>query len=78
MPIYTKVEVFISLIKVDERFYSFNYRIRVNGKPHCDGHYSNDHVWGDEKNKFKQILKDGYATDLALERMTPLNQNKPQ
>lgn len=69
MPLYVKIEVFISMIKVEEKYFSFNWRIRINGKPHCNGKYSDDHVWGNDKNKFKQILKEGYAAELALQSL---------
>lgn len=72
MPIITEVKVRISMLKVDDRYCSFNYKIWVNGKLNCEGNYSSDHVWRDDVKGFKELLESGYATRLALEQINTI------
>lgn len=64
-------------IKVDDKYYSFKYKVFVNSKVHCEDKYENDHVWQNNKPIFRKHLKEGYATQLVLERIN-LNQPKTQ
>lgn len=70
--IFTDIRVMIWAIKVDERYYSFKYKIWVNNKLTCDSIYESDHSWGDNQKGFKEHLKDGYAVSLALDKLPSL------
>jgi len=64
-------------IKVRAGFYSFRYKIWVNGKVRRKKEYQSSHSWHDFK-KFRRELKCGYATQLAIEdtRLFETNINK--
>jgi hypothetical protein len=71
MPIITNIKVRISMIKVDRRYYSFNYNIWVNGKLKHKSNFSGSHEWDNEQD-FKSHLQQGYATRLALEMINDI------
>jgi len=72
------IDVEITKLEVDSKYYSFSYSITVNGRHHKNGTYSSDHVWADNIDAFKDVLTNGYALDLALENfsynLTPAQQ----
>lgn len=57
-------------VDVDERYYSFNYNIFVNGELKFENkEYGSDHAWGENQssiNGFKEELENGYAAQIAL------------
>jgi len=63
----TIIEVEIKNINVEDRYYSFEYTIKVNGDIHTEEIYENDHDWADDKQGFKKLLRGGYAVELAME-----------
>lgn len=76
MPIITNLKVRISMLKVDDRYYSFNYKIWVNGKLNREDNYSGSHAWRDDIKRFKEMLENGYATQLALEQIKKIEFKK--
>lgn len=62
----TIIEVEISNIEVDERYFSFDYKITLNGKA-TKGCYESDYENGDTPKQWKKFLENGYAVKLALE-----------
>lgn len=63
----TIIEVTIENIDIDDKYYSFDYTIVVNGKQMSKSEYESDHVWSDDKEGFKKTLEEGEAVKLALE-----------
>lgn len=67
--IITNIQVHIDNLKVDDYYYSFDYKIFINDKLEEESTYESDHVWGDDKTAFRKLLKkEGYANQLALEK----------
>jgi len=65
----TVFEVETTNINVDDTYFSFNYKILRNGKEVNNDEYSSDHSWSNDKKTFKQLLKNSYAAELALEQL---------
>lgn len=65
------IDVKITKLKVDGKYFSFNYHISVNGRHHKSGTYSSGHFWADDIDAFKKLLMTGYALDLVIENFTP-------
>jgi len=65
----TNIEVEITNIEVDDFYYTFNYKVTVDGKLKGEGEYNNDHAWIDDKEGFIGLLEEGYAVGLALEQV---------
>lgn len=61
-------EVQIKNIKVDDYYYSFDYKVIRNNEEINSDHYDSDHSWQDNKKGFKELLEKGYAVNLALEQ----------
>lgn len=70
--IKANIEVTVSEIKIDEEYFSFKYKIFLNGNFNKEDNYSSGHAWFGEYKKFKEILKEGYAIELALQQMKDL------
>lgn len=68
------IDVEITKLEVDAKYYSFSYSITVNGRHHKSGTYSSDHVWADDIDAFKKLLMTGHALDLVLENFNPTQQ----
>jgi len=67
-PIITNVKVKISNIEVDDRYYSFDYKIYINRKFHQEGSYDSDYEsW--KKSEFRSYLKSGGALKITLEQI---------
>lgn len=62
----TTIEVEVSDIKVDDFYYSFEYKLTRNGGEPVFGSYENDHSWQGRTDKFKELLETEYAADLAI------------
>lgn len=60
-------EVEITDINIDDFYYDFQYKVWKNGELIGEDEYQNDHVWRDDKEAFKKMLEEGYASQLALE-----------
>ena len=67
MKIKEIIEVEVDNIEVDNKYYSFDYKITRSGKVVSDSSFSSDHSWGDNFEKFKDLLKTSFAVELALE-----------
>lgn len=65
-----KISVNIKDIKIDDRYYSFNYRVSLDGKVIKQGEYSDSHDWRDNIEGFRKMLNDGYALQLAIDSTT--------
>ena len=63
----TIIKVEISNIEVDERYYSFDYVITVNGKKRKKEKYDSDYENGDTPKQWKKYLEKGYAVECALQ-----------
>lgn len=61
-----KIEVEIKNIDVDNRYYSFEYIIRKDGKVIMEKNYENDYQNGMTEKEFKEFLKGSYALGIAL------------
>ena len=59
------LEIIVDNIKVDERYYSFDYKVLVDGKVQRNGNHSDSHEV--EKYIMEDWLKDTYAYDIVLE-----------
>ncbi len=64
----SKIEVEISNIEVDERYYTFNYRVTLNGKLKDKGEINDDYENGDTPKQWKKTLEQGEAVNLAIIR----------
>ena len=60
-------DVIIDNIKVDGRYYSFDYKIYINWVFEIEWEYNSD--FSIEKDKLIEYLENGYAHQLALERL---------
>ena len=60
------IEVEIKDIEVDERYFSFEYIVRRNGRVIANDPYDSDHDWED-LDAFKKMLEEGHALTLAIE-----------
>lgn len=63
------IEIEIKKIKVDNMYYSFEYKIIIDGNVEKVGSYNNDHEWHNNPNEFKEHLKNGGAIRIALEQI---------
>lgn len=66
----TIIEVEIRNIYIEDRYFSFDYIIKINGDIHTEETYGDSHDWIDDLKTFKNILIRGYATELALENFS--------
>jgi hypothetical protein len=60
-------EVEIGYITVDGRYYSFPFKLWVNGKLKSEGEYSSDHDW-DDRVAFIRMQLDGEAAKSVIEQ----------
>lgn len=63
--IKTVIEIEIENIKVEERYFNFDFTIKVNGEEKKKDSY-NDSYDG-ETEEIEESLKNGYATQLVME-----------
>lgn len=70
-PFVTEITVEISNLKVDEKYYSFNYEVLINGDFHDNGKYDGSHSRSDWQ-EFKKDLEKGYAVECALGNIQPI------
>lgn len=66
--IKSKIEVEITKIYVDSRFFCFYYKITVNGKIRAKkGYYSGDYQNGRTIKEWTKELEKGHAVELAVQ-----------
>ena len=65
--IVAHIKVVVTNIEVDDKYYSFDYRVWKDGEVVKSTRYSNDHSRRDDKEEFKKDLENGYAIKCALE-----------
>lgn len=65
-PIKEVIEVEITNIQADERYYSFNWKVKRNGKVFEKDWYESDYENGNTPEQMVKDLKDGYAVELVL------------
>lgn len=58
----------VSEISVDDRYYSFKYKVWRNGVLIEDGYYENDYDAHSAK-EMERILRAGYAVNIAMVRV---------
>lgn len=63
------IKVEIINIAVDSRYYSFNYKIWLDGELKKDSSYSDSHSRRDDVDVFRKELHDEYALMVAIENM---------
>lgn len=63
-----QIEVEISNIDVDERYYTFNYKVTLNGKLKDKGEINDDYENGDTPKQWQKTLEQGEAVNLAIIR----------
>ncbi len=68
-PIKTKIEIEISKMDVDERYYQFDYKVFLNGKKIKEDVYCNDYENGMTKAEWRSFLKRGYAVQEIIESL---------
>lgn len=61
-----QINIDIDNIKVDKRYFSFDYKIEINGELKKEDNY-NDSYDGEDKKWMKKALENGYAAQLVLE-----------
>lgn len=67
--IRAKIEIEITNIQVDEFYYSFDYDVLKDGEYLLNGEYQSDHVWGDDRQGFKEVLEEGEALNLVMQQI---------
>ena len=65
----TTIEIDIDNIKVDKRYFNFDFTISINGEEKLKSSYNDDYD-GEDKKEMKRMLEDGYAVQLVLENCT--------
>lgn len=63
----TTIEVEIGYITVDGKYYSFPFKLWVNGELKSEGEYQSDHSW-DNKKAFIKMQLDGEAAKSVIEQ----------
>lgn len=63
------VEVEIGEIDVDESYFTFSYRVSVNGKLRAKGEINDDYENGETPAQWKKTLEKGEAVNMALSRV---------
>lgn len=63
------IQISIHSIVVDERYYSFKYHVCLNGEAHETRTFSDSHSRRDDIEEFKRTLEDGFALELACQRL---------
>lgn len=67
--IKSKIEVTITKIHVQDDFFSFSYKITVNGKIHVNkGYYSDYYYNGMTVKKWTKKLEKDYAVQFAIQQ----------
>jgi len=66
-PIENNIKVTISDIEIDDKYFSFNYQVTVNGADYGQETYESDHCWSDDKKGWREMLEEGEALKLAVE-----------
>ena len=61
------LEVEIKNIEVEDRYYSFNYKITLDGKVRKQEYYEDDFDNGMTDKEWKEELESGYALECALQ-----------
>lgn len=64
-----KIEVQISGVNVNDKYYDFDYSVHVNGKLFDEGNIDGDYENGNTPRQQKKMLLDGEAMKLALIRV---------
>lgn len=65
----TNISIQVWAIRVDDKYYSFRYKVFVDNKVHAEDIFESDHVWRDDKKTFRHNLKNGWAAQQVLERI---------
>jgi hypothetical protein len=65
------IEVEIDNVKVDHRYFSFDYKVTEGGTIKREEKYYSDHAWGMDFKSFENILNDHYAFHCALQKAFP-------
>ena len=58
------ITIEITQLEVDERYYSFEYHIKIRNEDYT-GTYDSDHSW-DDPEEFKKVLEEQEAINLAI------------
>lgn len=70
------LEIEVNNIKVDNSYFSFDWVVIIGNHKESDT-YDSSHEWGKlHKKQFQKELENGYAYDLVLERLFPINIKK--
>lgn len=67
--LFHTIHVWISDIKVDEKYYSFKYRVNLNGNELIASEFSDSHSRRDDIEDFKRALEDGWALEQVCSRL---------
>lgn len=65
-----ELEIEIENIKIDEEYFSFDYRVYVNGEEVKEEQYESDYSRFDDIHAFEKQLENGYALKLVLEEIS--------
>lgn len=61
------IEIEIENIKVYSTYYEFDFKILVNGRLKVEDKYNRTHSWYEDLDRFRNMLKDGWAYESVLE-----------
>ena len=62
-------KVKIKNIKVDDKYYSFDWNVWREGELLDEGSYENDHEWSDDIEGWKEQLEESEAEKIALQQV---------
>lgn len=62
------LEIEISEIKANNKFYWFDYILWIDGKKKIQNKYESDHSWGNNRAALIKMLEKGEAVKLILEQ----------
>lgn len=63
--IHAEFEIDVFDLEIDDKYFSFKYNLKINGKLK-KGFFESDHEWADDLEAWKRELKNGEAIKLAL------------
>lgn len=63
------VQIWISDIEIDEKYYKFKYHVALNGQAHKTGDISDSHSRRDDIDDFKRSLEGGWALLQVCQRL---------
>lgn len=63
------ISIEVDNIEVDEKYYSFDYKVYINGKLKEKDTYDSDHSWSHRQKWFKEYLEESGAFQEVIDKM---------